>query len=120
MTGDSEKLRELTVRLKKMRGLGQNFRPPVKISVRKTAIISVRKTDHHFTVSNSTVEIIRSSQANDKFCQSVINKQISSSELKKRELKLIDNSLLMKCNKIYVPDDRQLKTQLLEIYHDNK
>src|SRR3954469_20183669 len=51
MNGDSEKLRELTVRLKKMRGLGQNFRPPVKISVRKTAIISVRKTDHHFSGS---------------------------------------------------------------------
>ena len=72
------------------------------------------------SVSNSTVELIRASQSNDKFCQSVVNNQISSSEMKKRELKLVDNSLVMKCNKIYIPDDRQLKTQLLEIYHDNK
>jgi len=52
----------------------------------------------------------------DEWCRNIVSGLIEDQE--KRELEVI-NGVVFKEHKVYIPNDRELRTKLLEAYHDS-
>jgi hypothetical protein len=67
-------------------------------------------------VDNPIVTLVSQSQLKDEWCRNIVSGLIEDQE--KRELEVI-NGVVFKEHKVYIPNDRELRTELLEAYHDS-
>ena len=62
------------------------------------------------------LELIKKAQARDVFCKSVIGGSVKDSD--KQQVSVVDG-IVLKLGKTFIPNNRELRTKLLEVYHDN-
>ena len=67
-------------------------------------------------LNDSVLELIKKAQARDVFCKSVIGGSVKDSD--KQQVSVVDG-IVLKLGKTLIPNNRELRTKLLEVYHDN-
>jgi transcription antitermination factor NusG len=67
-------------------------------------------------LNDSVLGLIKEAQSRDPFCKSVIDGSLENAD---RQQMSVENGVVLKFGRTFIPDDRLLRTKLLEIYHDS-
>lgn len=67
-------------------------------------------------LNSSVLELIKKAQSRDLFCKSIVDGSVEDAE--KQQVGLVDG-VVLKAGKTFIPNNRVLRTRLLEFYHDN-
>lgn len=67
-------------------------------------------------LNNSVLELIKKAQLSDLFCKSVIDGSLKDADI--QQVSLV-NGVVLKYGKTFIPNNRVLRTKLLELYHDS-
>jgi len=67
-------------------------------------------------LNSSVLELIKKAQSSDLFCKSVVDGSVKDAD---RQHVSTMNGIVLKLNKTFIPNNRVLRTKLLEIYHDS-